>query len=270
LVEDTVYMTTYVYFRNDDVNTLDRELVEVTELLHGRGIPIIHAVEPANVRDDTVEWLLQLREKERRLTEIMQHGFDHRKRDQGEFGGNRPYEDQLRDLAAGQKIMREKFGGHFLNAVNFPFGPYNMGTIRAVSELGYEIVSSHYNWRLSRRILYRIGNLIGAGRLFGKHVSHHLRYYPGTRVFEIDMCISFIDSYLGGYHTSECVFNPLERILESYLNFEKHTEVIGFLIHHRYHRDRQAMDLIEATMGMLEERGVVFSNYSELFTRFAS
>lgn len=261
--------TKYVYFRNDDVNSLDRQLVDVTEILHEQGIPIIHAVEPANVKDDTVEWLLSLKEKDPRLTEIMQHGFDHKKRDLGEFGGKRPFREQLRDLAEGKRIMGERFGGHFLNAVNFPFGPYNPGTIRAINELRYDIVSSHYNWRLSRRILYFIGNMLGAGQLFGRHVSHHLRYYPGTHIFEIDMCVSFIRKYTGGYYSSDCVFETLDHISESYGNFEKYTDVIGFLIHHRYHKDRQSMGLLRETVKMLRDRGAVFTNYSELYEKYA-
>lgn len=262
-------MPKYVYFRNDDVNSLDNELIEVTELFHEQGIPIIHAVEPANVKNDTVKWLLGLKEAQPRLTEIMQHGFDHQKRDVGEFGGNRPFEDQLKDIAEGKRIMKEKFGKHFLNAINFPFGPYNRGTIRAIRELKYDIVSSHYNHRFSRRIIYALGNALAVGQLFGKHVSHHMKNYPGTDIFEIDMCISFIKKYIGGYYSSDCVFEPLECIFESYRNFEKHTDVIGFLIHHRYHKDRQSIELLKKTVKMLKDRNVVFTNYSELYNGFA-
>ena len=89
-------MKTYVYFRNDDVNSLDRELIEITDFFLSQDIPIIHAVEPANVNMDTIDWLNDVKDKKPELIEIMQHGYDHKKRSIGEFGGNRAYNDQLK------------------------------------------------------------------------------------------------------------------------------------------------------------------------------
>ncbi|NTV03832.1 hypothetical protein HGA89_02780, partial [bacterium] len=80
------------YFRNDDVNVLDEELVNVTRRCTEQGVPITHAVEPANVTDEATAWLRAEKSSAPRLIEIMQHGYDHRKRDKGEFGGNRPYD----------------------------------------------------------------------------------------------------------------------------------------------------------------------------------
>ncbi len=263
-------MSKYVYFRNDDVNSLDKQLIEITDIFISCGIPIIHAVEPANVRDDTVAWLNRKKDEFPGLIEIMQHGFDHRKREKGEFGGKRPYEDQLRDLSEGKRIMREKFGPRFINAVNFPFGPYNQGTIRAVNDLDFDILSSHYNYRISRRLMYLLGNALGKGQICGKHVAHHMRFYPGTRVFEIDMCLSFIKEYIGGYHSTDCVFQGIDEIFRSYEEFKKHTGVIGFLLHHRYHKDQKSIGLIEETIRRLKsDSETEFTGYSELYRRFA-
>lgn len=263
-------MQNYIYFRNDDVNRLDRQLVDVTELFIEQEIPIIHAVEPANVESDTVEWLICLKRKYPRLVEIMQHGFDHKRRDLGEFGGNRPYEDQLRDLSAGKRIMEEKFGEHFLNAVNFPFGPYNRGTIKAVNELKFAIVSSHFNYRLSRRAMYAVGRVLKQGQIFGKHVSHHMRYYPGTDLFDIDMSLSFIKTYTGGYDSTDCIFYPAEHLFKTYALFARYTNVIGFLIHHRYHKDPKSLGLLRDTIMRLKNiEQVAFTNYSELYERYA-
>jgi len=260
----------YIYFRNDDVNTLDKELMDITDIFIRESIPITHAVEPANVSDDTVLWLLELKEKYPRLIEIMQHGFDHKKRSLGEFGGNRPYEEQLKDISTGKKIMEEKFGNHFLSAINFPSAYYNKHTIRVVKELDYDIVCSHYNYRTSRRIMYFVGNIFKMGQMFGKHVSHHMQYYPRTNLFEIDMCISFIKKYIGGHNSKTCLFNDFEINLEKYDKIKKYTDVIGLLIHHRYHHDEKSLLLVKKTIDFLRnDSDVIFTSLSELYKRFA-
>lgn len=262
-------MKTYIYFRNDDVNTLDKELINVTELLITEGVPITHAVEPANVKDDTVAWLNEMKAENPNLIEIMQHGFDHKRRHLGEFGGSRPYEEQLEYISKGKQIMLESFGENFVKAINFPFGNYNKHTIKAADELGFKIISSHYNYKPSRRIMYYLGNLARRGQIFGKHVSHHMQYYPATNLFEIDMCLSFIKKYIGGYNSRECVFEDINDMLEEYQHFKKHTNVIGILLHHRYHHSRKGVELIRDTIKALKTEDVVFTNYSELYRTFS-
>ena len=109
-------MKKYVYFRNDDVNTLEKELIDITNIFINNSIPIIHAVEPANVTEEAVDYLVRIKERNPEIIEIMQHGFDHICRDQGEFGGKRPYDDQLKDLSKGKEIMESRFGKHFQKA----------------------------------------------------------------------------------------------------------------------------------------------------------
>lgn len=259
-------MKKYVYFRNDDVNTLDKELIEITELFLVEQVPIIHAIEPVNVKDETVKWLFEVKKNNPHLIEIMQHGFDHKKRDKGEFGGKRSYHEQFRDLSLGKSIMQDKFGIYFLNAINFPFGPYNRDTIRAIKDLEFDIISSHFNYRLSRRIFYTFGNVLGKGQMFGKHISHHMRHYPGTNILEIDICLSLIKEYIGGYGSHECVFEENDVMVREYQKFAKYTDVIGILLHHRYHREQKSLKLIEGMIKKLKgENEVTFTNYSNLF-----
>ena len=46
-----------VFFRNDDVNVLDKELMNLMSVFESQNVPIVMAVEPANVTKETVEWL---------------------------------------------------------------------------------------------------------------------------------------------------------------------------------------------------------------------
>lgn len=257
------------YFRNDDVNVLDDELMAVTERCLAEGVPITHAVEPANITDEAVEWLLEQKAREPRLVEIMQHGYDHRERYLGEFGGRRPYEEQYADLARGKEILLEKFGDAFLPCLNFPFGPYNQASMRAADRLGFRIICSHYNHRLSRRIFYRVGHLLRRGQMFGKHVSHHLDFYPGTGMFCVDMAVSFIAEYFGPHGSTTCRFHPVERMIANAKGFIPYTPVIGVLLHHRFHRTPESLDLITETIrGLKQIPDTEFLNIEEIYRRY--
>ena len=263
-------MSIYVYFRNDDVNSLDFELMELTRVFLEEGVPITHAVEPANVKDDTVGWLLSVRSHHPHLIGIMQHGYDHRKRDLGEFGGRRTYADQYRDLRNGKMIMQQAFGENLLNAINFPFGPFNPDTVRAIDDLGFEVMSSHFNYRLSRRLFYALSRVLDRGQLLGKYASRHMSYYPGTRLYVIDMCISFIRSYQGPYGSRSCEFMGLEALLREFSRFRRYTDVVGFLLHHRYHGSRESLQLVRQVIRAIrQDPAVEFASLDGLHRRFA-
>jgi peptidoglycan/xylan/chitin deacetylase (PgdA/CDA1 family) len=257
------------YFRNDDINTLGEDLIAVSRRCTDEGVPITHAVEPANVTDEAVDWLLLEKSKDSRLIEIMQHGYDHKKRDKGEFGGNRPYADQLKDLSRGRQIMENKFGDCFVPCLNYPFGPYNKNSMKAANDIGFRIISSHYNCRLSRRIMYFVGHLLQRGQILDKHVSWHLDKYPGTNLFEVDMAVSFIKSYIGEYGSTECVFHNLEWLINRIDEFIVHTPVIGILLHHRFHTTESSLDLITDLIKHLKTiPGAEFMNMEEVYQMY--
>ena len=99
-------MSDEYFFRNDDVRgSLDGSLVRIQELFIKRGIPITHAVEPANITEDVVNWLLSVKDKHPNMVSIMQHGYDHsikNIRQYGEFGGDRTYDEQYQDIGNGK------------------------------------------------------------------------------------------------------------------------------------------------------------------------
>lgn len=255
-----------IVFRNDDVReTLDASLIEVTEVFMRRGVPITHAVEPANVTSEVTEWLLDMQRRHPGKVEIMQHGYDHRiknRRQKGEFGGQRTYAEQHADIQAGQALMDRHFGSAWFRCFNFPFAPYNPAAIRALDDLQYRVLNSHYNAHWSRRLFYVVGHALRRGYLFGHHVSWHLRRYPGTQLFEIDMCISFIDRYLNDQ--SDCIFYPLEDLLEETRRY-RHLPVIGLLLHHRYHTTRDKVALVEQYLDWALAQGYDFKTFETVY-----
>jgi len=257
------------FFRNDDVNVLDTELVEVTRRCTEQGVPLSHAVEPANVTDEAVAWLRGEKAKDARLVEITQHGFDHELRDIGEFGGDREFEDARGDLARGREILEQKFGDDFLSALNFPFGLYNQNAIRAADAVGYRIICAHFNARRSRRMMYAVGRALRMGQILGKHVSHHLDFYPRTKMFSVDVSISFIDRYIGPHGSNTCTFHSLDEIKRRVELWMPHTPVIGLLLHHRFHHQAEHRELITRVIDWLKTiEGAEFWNIEEVYRRY--
>ncbi|MCB1162739.1 MAG: polysaccharide deacetylase family protein [Candidatus Krumholzibacteriia bacterium] len=259
------------FFRNDDVNELTPELIALSELFFAAEIPIIHAVEPGNVTDDCVDWLLEKKAQHGRLLEIMQHGYNHTKHYDGEFGGKRGYREQYEDLKRGQDIMDARFGDQWFSAMNFPYGPYNQDAIRAVDALGYKVFNGHYNPRRSRRLFYALGRLMGKGQIMNRHISHHLEIYPGTSTFTIDMAITYIDSYYGHYGSQECTFFSVDELMQRFEEAKRHINAIGWLLHHRYHNSEASLRLVQDTIDAVRKSdpAIEFWNFEEIHAAYA-
>ncbi|MCP4546472.1 MAG: polysaccharide deacetylase family protein [bacterium] len=262
----SAHLPPIVFFRNDDVNELTPELIELTALLVAENVPIIHTVEPGNVTEECVAWLLRQKAEHGRLVELMQHGWNHSWHGVGEFGGDRSYDDQYRDLSRGKQIMDDKFGDQWFPAVNFPFGPYNQDSIRIVGELGFTVFNGHFNPRLSRRLFYKVGRFLKRGQILGKHVSYHLENYARTDIFTIDVVLSYIKKYHGEHGSIDCDFHDLETLFARYDSARRFVNIIGWLLHHRFHHTPASMRLVGDSITELRSRvpDLEFWNFEEI------
>ena len=251
-------MSKEYFFRNDDIrDSLDEALLKIQDLFIARSVPMIHAVEPANVTPEVVNWLLAMRRQHPELFAVMQHGYDHtikNKLKKGEFGGQRGYDEQYEDISKGKELMNRHFGNEWFEAFNFPYAPYNPAAIRALEKVGYKVLNSHYNCEWKRRILYAIGHLLNKGMLFGKHVSWNLQRYPGTSMHEISMNITFIKKYHD--ENTACDFFSYEELCGKIDKYLGTPYPIGLLLHHRYHVTQSSINLIEKVFDYLEGKGV--------------
>lgn len=247
-------MSREYFFRNDDIrDTLDNELLALHELFRRRNVPIIHAVEPANVSPEVVEWLLLQREICPEILSIMQHGYDHTIKNhhkKGEFGGQRGYQEQYDDISNGKNLMNRYFSDQWFQAFNFPYAPYNPDAIKALEQVGYLVLNSHYNLEWKRQIFYRLGHILGRGMLFDKHVSWNNQIYPGTSMYEISMNITFIKKYHN--EQTDCEFYSYEYLCGEIDKYMESPYAIGLLLHHRYHTTTASVDLVEKVIDYLE------------------
>ncbi len=233
-----------VFFRDDDVNALDDTFKRFVEFFVTHSIPLVLAVEPANLTLASVRYLSEVRTSCPSLIEIVQHGWSHDEHDLGEFGGSRGYLDQLNDICRGLDVMRANFGEAFFPAFSFPFGEYNEHTIQVLNELGYLVLSSKFNASFSAQLFYCFGRLARRKWIFNHRISYHLGRYPGSGLDEISVSLSPIKKYLGSHEATECVFESLETLKSQYLVGRKRTSVVGVVLHHRYHGSPEGMSLL--------------------------
>ncbi len=258
-----------IFFRNDDVrNSLDKPLIDITDIFIKNKIPIIHAVEPANITPGVVDWLLEKRNSYPEIISIMQHGYDHKVKNnvkKGEFGGQRTYDEQYQDISAGKKLMNEYFGDKWFEAINFPYAPYNPSTTKAADDCGYKVLNSHYNCGWDRKFFYFLGHLLKKGFWLNHHVSWNLHYYPGTKMFEIDMNVSFIKKYIN--EETDSIMLTIEEMKEKTLQYSK-SKTTGVLLHHRYHNNEEKIELVQEYIQWCKEMKFTFMSMEGIYDKF--
>lgn len=261
---------TAFFFRNDDVrSTLDDSLVAITNLFIKHGVPIVHAVEPANVSKNVVEWLIDIKIKHPHLIEIMQHGYDHSIKNThriGEFGGQREYQEQYNEIVLGKELMNKYFGDMWFPAFNFPFGPYNVAAMQAVANAGFIMVngSSGIDWK--RKLFYKTAHLLRQEMFLGYRVPYNLKVRPKTKLFQVDMSVGFIDKYFD--EETSCRLYTLDEIQKDTLRF-KNQKTVGVLMHHRYHNTQEKVKLIEDYIIWAKTLpGIEFVTLETIYNRF--
>jgi hypothetical protein len=267
----------FIFFRNDDVRgTLDKSLVDLTNIFICEDVPITHVVEPVNITIEVISWLKQLKEKYPNIIEIGQHGYDHTLKAQkiifgklrkGEFGYGRSYEEQLSEINNGKQIMDSTFGDTWLSLFTFPFGGKNMDAIKAVDHCGYKIMNDHHKLDWNHKLFYFIGRLLRRNFLFERPVSYNLKLRPRTNLFNININISLIKKYIND--ETECVMytlDELKKLTRMYLG----EKTIGIVLHHRYHNDEDKMQLVTDYIKWLKTiDGVQFVNQGTIYENFS-
>lgn len=252
-----------IFFRNDDVrDKLDNELIKLTELCVQHKVPISHAVEPANITREVVDWLISAKNQHPDLIEIIQHGYNHNLQNPSmkmEFGGNRDFQDQLNDLRKGKEMMDAYFGNLWSPVFSFPYGTYNQHTLKAIDQLKYQAISSKIQFMLKIRLKNFTGKLLGKDTLLGKKINYHPDKRNGYNFREISVSANLIKKYTG---PSTADHYSLDEIYEQISLAKKHTGIIGVLFHHRFHTKH--FELTENLILKLKDQGFRFSTINDI------
>lgn len=252
-----------IFLRNDDVrNVLDQELIDLTQLCISHKIPISHAIEPANISEEVINWLLPLKMKHPTLIEIIQHGYNHNLAHpevKMEFGGNRNYVDQLDDIVKGKNLMDQYFGDYWSPVFTFPYGSYNYYTLKAIEKAGFNAISSKIDFSIKNQIKNKIGIMLNKDLLFNKKISYHNHQRKNFTFKEFSISVNLIKNYTDS-ETAQHYSN--DEIFSQVVKAEKHTDAIGILFHHRFHKNEMLM--IENLITKLKEKKFTFSTIMKL------
>lgn len=261
-----------VFFRDDDVGVLGDPLRAVVELLLHEDVPCNYQVVPAQLDEAAVAWLREVQRANPERVFLNQHGLRHEQEIAGEhrwseFDGGRPYAEQLRDIADGRRLLEERLGDSFDGRIfTPPCHKYDEGTLRALAELGFEILSAGVKVDLASRLYYRVGSALGRVTLAGKRVSYHLDRVPvltpGVRLAEVSVCIDVDEDVDAHGHKID---KSLEVLWREFERCSARLPVVGVMLHHGRYGTPQKLGTLRGFVRRLKNHpGVRFRSIQEI------
>ena len=255
-----------VFFRNDDVRgSLDNNLVYLTEKLVSAGFPISHAVEPANVSREVVDWLLAIKAAYPGRVEILQHGYEHRIKTKpphrGEFGGNRAYEEQLNEIRKGVALMSTHFADHWTRIFSFPYGAYNHNTLKALEMCGFKMISTGVRFTRKRKILNYVGHMFKMSRFMGYNIVYFSEKKPKYSLYDFPVMLNNTKRQTG---PDAGVQLSCDELRGAWRKVPPRYKTRGILCHHRFNSQTDIEQLL-AFLKVLKDEGVRFSTIGGLY-----
>ena len=137
-----------VFFRNDDGGWADKRLQQLADMFIEQDLPLDVAVIPDALSAESVDVIGAMLNADGRIA-IHQHGFSHVNHQLSgrscEFGSDRNYEQQHRDIAQGQEQLAAVFGSQVKPVFTPPWNRCTVDTAVALKSLGFQQLSRIIN-----------------------------------------------------------------------------------------------------------------------------
>jgi predicted deacetylase len=261
-----------VFFRDDDVGVLGDPLRSVMELLLEEGIPCNYQVVPLQLDDAACDYARAMQGAHPDLVFFNQHGLRHEQEIRGEhrwseFDGARPYEEQHRDIARGRRLLEERLGASFDGRIfTPPCHKYDEATLRALGELGFEILSAGVKLDPASQLYYRMGSALGKVSLLGKRVSYHTALVPRLtetgRLAEVSVCID-VDEDVDT--RGEKIEKSADALWREFETCSGRSSVVGVMLHHGRYTGPEKVDTLRSFVRRLKEHPRVrFRNIQDI------
>ncbi len=250
-----------VFFRDDDVDELTDELVELMSFFLAEEIPVNYQVVPAKLQDDACEFVLEKRRTHPQLIRLNQHGYTHEHVIDGvhtwfEYSGNRPYEDQYESIQRGRRILIDRLGPFFDGLVFTPPGhKYDENTLRALEALGFEILSASSYTSPQARLYYRLGKALRRSSLLGRRVSYHGQLLPGHDILEVSVAL---DVDMAKDRRGDLILKTASQLIHEFEQASQVSEVVGVVLHHSRYTPEKRDALRELVAFLRSKAGVSF------------
>lgn len=249
-------MEKYVFFRVDDVSIYSENLLKLTDIFVKNKVKASYQVIPKLLESKTAVYLNQ-DEIKKYVSDIGQHGYEHKSWGWGEFNCNRSYEDQRDDITLGLEIIKTNFANAWNGIFSFPWGQFDKNTLKILGENNYKVYSKQFRTDLFSRAAYNVLRLT-KNEHFGKHnISYNeLKRY---NVRELSICIDFNKEYK--FNT----FKTYNEIINEYEKARKVTNYIGFLLHPNHMDSNNGVTIIEGVIKYLKKKkDIRFATISDI------
>lgn len=134
-----------VFFRADDIGAGGRAFEALCMLFRRHEVPLAMAVVPAWLSDIRKKQLFESAPLDEPLWAWHQHGWRHvnwqRTGKKSEFGEQRPFEKQMKDISQGNQKMEDLFGDHLIKVFTPPWNRLSASTLKILQELNFSGVS---------------------------------------------------------------------------------------------------------------------------------
>ncbi|MFQ5605583.1 MAG: DUF2334 domain-containing protein [bacterium] len=135
-----------LFFRDDDVDVLTSNLVNLVHLFTEKDIPLHLQIIPNNLEVETVRYLKKIKRNYPHRILLSQHGWSHANHNpdgrKHEFGDERSASQQFSDIISGKEVLTKTFLNDFLLAFTPPWNRYNSDTVQVLTKLGFQILSA--------------------------------------------------------------------------------------------------------------------------------
>lgn len=133
-----------VFFRDDDGGWADQRLQQLSYEFIQQDLPLDIAVIPGALSEQSVDVISEILNAGDRIA-IHQHGFEHKNHQVSgrscEFGSDRSYQQQHRDIAAGQQKLASVFSDRLCPIFTPPWNRCTSDTSAALKSLGVGYLS---------------------------------------------------------------------------------------------------------------------------------
>lgn len=225
-----------IFCRADDIGAGGRAFEALCRLFRSHQIPLGMAVVPA--------WLSEIRKSQLFAAAPLadplwgwhQHGWRHvnwqRSGKNSEFGEQRPFEKQWRDIKQGQQKMQDLFEEHFIPVFTPPWNRLSNRTLRILQDLGFEGVS------------------------MGKHFPSGLKPTVAMKNLRVNFDLHTRKAKEGAsdYHD----------LLEELTSLLGKREPVGIMIHHQ-RMNSFAFEFLDELLGLLKRNhGARFMSFRDI------
>ncbi|MFK7897267.1 MAG: DUF2334 domain-containing protein [Myxococcota bacterium] len=227
---------TLAFFRADDVGEMTEPLKAVLSTLIDAGVPCHYQVVPSYLDPTSAAALQKLQADHRELVFFHLHGLNHfqiidGERVTSEFGGGRPFEEQLDAIREGRNALVQELGDSFSpDMFTPPCHKYDEQTLRALGDEGFSILSAGIRADLPSRIYYAIGRALGRVSFLGKRVSYNLKRTPDPRLVEISCSI---DVHEDCGADGERIDKTADMLWAEFEFFRARLPAVGIMLHHQ-------------------------------------